>query len=279
MAKLYEIDYMQIGERLKSIREKKGKSLSDVAELLKCNERTVRNYESGQAVPLTKLLMFCNKLECDMGYLLGEYDESNKDIAFICKETGLSEETIQCLMNIEKNRDITDIRLNSNDVFISFLDYLIPRIDEIVYTILEIIGENNTIAEYKQNGKKFSVMLKLYKCLNEYYYANNGFFQTVLHELILENNGKLPDTLSDEHIVKVADKIVDYNLGRNNTEESSFDTLTPHKEIENSDDWNMYKHSFVVLKNYDENYRKIQEFIISDTFLDIVKQYINNHLG
>ena len=87
----------QIGERIKKIRKKKGKSLKDVAEFLKCNERTVRNYESGQAVPLAKLLLLCNELECDMGYLLGEYDESNKDIAFICRETGLSAEAVNAL--------------------------------------------------------------------------------------------------------------------------------------------------------------------------------------
>ena len=235
MAKLYEIDYKQIGERLKSIREKKGKSLSDVAEFLKCNERTVRNYESGQAVPLTKLLMFCNELECDMGYLLGEYDESNKDIAFICNETGLSEKTIEYLKETEKNRKLMETKINSepllcnekgmtsNDICISFLDYLIPRIDKIVDTILEIIGQNNSIEEYKKDEKKFALMMKLYRCMNEYYSVSNGFFQTVLHELILENNGKLPDALTDEHIVEVADKIVDENLGGYSTEESPFE--------------------------------------------------------
>lgn len=120
-------------------------------------------------------------------------------------------------------------------------------------------------------------MMKLYRCMNEYYSVSNGFFQTVLHELILENNGKLPDALTDEHIVEVAEKIVDENLGGYSTEESPFELLKIHDEINKSDDWNTYKYSFKSLKQYDENYRKIQEFIISDTFLDIAKEYINNH--
>lgn len=289
MAKLYEIDYKQIGERIKKIREKRGKSLKDVAESLECDERTVRNYESGQAVPLAKLLLLRNELECDMGYLLGEYDESNKDIAFICKETGLSEKTIEYLKETEKNRKLMENKINSepllcnekgmtsNDICISFLDYLIPRIDKIVDTILEIIGQNNSIEEYKQDEKKFALMIKLYRCMNKYYFVSNGLFQTVLHELILENYGKLPDTLTDEHIVEVADKIVEDNLGLYNTEESPFGLLTKQDEIKKSDDWNTYKYSFELLKGYDENYRKIQEFIISDTFLDIAKEYINNH--
>lgn len=289
MAKLYEIDYKRIGERIKKIREERGKSIKDVAESLKCDERTVRNYESGQAVPLAKLLLLRNELECDMGYMLGEYDESNKDIAFICNETGLSEKTIEYLKETEKNRKLMETKINSepllcnergmtsNDICISFLDYLIPRIDKIVDTILEIIGQNNSIEEYKKDEKKFALMMKLYRCMNEYYSVSNGFFQTVLHELILENNGKLPDALTDEHIVEVAEKIVDENLGGYSTEESPFELLKIHDEINKSDDWNTYKYSFKSLKQYDENYRKIQEFIISDTFLDIAKEYINNH--
>lgn len=285
MAKLYEIDYMQIGERLKSIREKKGKSLSDVAELLKCNERTVRNYESGQAVPLTKLLMFCNELECDMGYLLGEYDESNKDIAFICKETGLSEKTIEYLKETEKNRKLMENKINSepllcnesgmtsNDICISFLDYLIPRIDKIVDTILEIIGQNNSIEEYKKDEKKFALMMKLYRCMNEYYYVSDGLFRTVLLNLILENNGKLPDDLTEEQIKVCADESIEGHL----TFESPLEMLMNHEELRGCEDWERYFFAFKSLKQYDENYRKIQEFIISDTFLDIAKEYINNH--
>lgn len=290
MAKLYEIDYKQIGERIKKIREKRGKSLKDVAESLECDERTVRNYESGQAVPLKKLSMFCNELECDMGYLLGEYDESNKDIAFICKETGLSEKTIEYLKETEKNRKLMENKINSepllcnesgmtsNDICISFLDYLIPRIDKIVDTILEIIGQNNSIEEYKQDEKKFALMMKLYRCINEYFTADDGLFRTILLNLILENDGELPDDLTNEQIIEIGDKVcADESIGHHFTFESPFEMLMNHEELSGCEDWKTYEHSFKSLKQYDENYRKIQEFIISDTFLDIAKEYINNH--
>lgn len=300
MAKLYEIDYMQIGERLKSIREKKGKSLSDVAELLKCNERTVRNYESGQAVPLTKLLMFCNELECDMGYLLGEYDESNKDIAFICKETGLSEKTIEYLkenQDIRKGReeiipslsalfeeehnhaisyeeieqDLQD--LYEEDVAVRFLDYFIPRIDRVTSTIREIIIQNEEIEEYKQDGKKFDLILKVFNRLNENFIdePKSKLYRTVILNLLRENNGRFPDDLTDEHIIKLAEKICE-----DNNYESVLEMYINNQDLRHCEDWK-YVHSFRVLENYnDKSHRKIQEFIISDTFLDIVKEYINN---
>lgn len=59
-------------------------------------ENGVRDSFSGKH-GLDILIALCSIFECDLGYLVGEYDEHTKSISDICKVTGLSEESVNAL--------------------------------------------------------------------------------------------------------------------------------------------------------------------------------------
>lgn len=58
----------------------------------------VSEWETNGRLPdLETIFALSRILECDCGYLLGDYEERTRDSADICKATGLSEETINRL--------------------------------------------------------------------------------------------------------------------------------------------------------------------------------------
>lgn len=70
--------------------------------------KAIGNWELGNAEPsLHDLVQLCNLLNCDMGYLLGEYPERRRQTADICAETGLSEGTV-CTLMYEKQMQFTE---------------------------------------------------------------------------------------------------------------------------------------------------------------------------
>ena len=103
----YDLDWKQIGQRLKERRKLLGYTQAYVGDIIfsekddsgKCPDhaRTVSNHESGQPFKFETLLKYCDIYDCDLGYLLGDYDESTHDLHFICSETGLSEEAVNRL--------------------------------------------------------------------------------------------------------------------------------------------------------------------------------------
>lgn len=94
-----------IGQRIKKRRATLGISQGKLAEKLDCSPKTIINYESGQGIPLEKLLKICEKLDCDMGHILGEYDEPTKQQSDIYDETGLSAKAISVLQREKQHLD------------------------------------------------------------------------------------------------------------------------------------------------------------------------------
>ena len=79
---------------------------------------TIKNYENGNYKGSPKLDIvnnLCKILKCDVDYLLGNMDCKKHDIQFIHDETGLSEKTIENLLNVNhhsKDKKITLLNLN-----------------------------------------------------------------------------------------------------------------------------------------------------------------------
>lgn len=96
-------DLLRIGERIRMIREKENISQETLAEKFHISRNTLSKIENGvekdgrPLVTFKFLLEFGEHFNCDMGYLLGEYEEKTKVNADICKETGLDEEAIAFL--------------------------------------------------------------------------------------------------------------------------------------------------------------------------------------
>ena len=94
----------QIGKRIKTERRKKKLSQEKLAEAISSimaesdpdyykgtEQNTVSNWEKGVSPPpLPKLIALSEIFDCDIGYLLCDYDEPKRDLADVVEQTGLS---------------------------------------------------------------------------------------------------------------------------------------------------------------------------------------------
>ena len=92
-------DLGKLGARLKSAREEMGYSMAYVAEACGVNQyQTISKWESGNNTPaVDKLVKLAEIYNCEVGYLLGEFDCKYRKVADINAETGLNEAAIQRL--------------------------------------------------------------------------------------------------------------------------------------------------------------------------------------
>ena len=85
-------------KRLKKARKAKYHTQDDFAEAISYSKDSVSKWESGTTQPCYEsLCMICKKLEIDVDYLFGFYDEKSYDIRKIKEITGLSEKAIEML--------------------------------------------------------------------------------------------------------------------------------------------------------------------------------------
>lgn len=93
----YNLDIM--GSRMKKLRKERKLSLAYVASYCGVEQyQTVSSWESGNTVPpLKTILKLCELYDCELGYLVGEYDCKWRTTADIKRETGLSEAAVEFL--------------------------------------------------------------------------------------------------------------------------------------------------------------------------------------
>ena len=104
-------DKKAIGKRIKEERIKAGfKSQGAFAEHMGYaydSRQTIANWEKGKTMPCFEdMLKMCDIFDCELGYLLCEYNCKKRDTADVQKITGLSEDAIKRLNSINK----TEIR-------------------------------------------------------------------------------------------------------------------------------------------------------------------------
>ena len=93
----------QIGKRIKDERRKKKLSQQKLADAISSimvdsdpdykgtEQNTVSNWEKGVSLPpLSKLIALSEIFDCDLGYLLCDYDEPKRDLDDVVEQTGLS---------------------------------------------------------------------------------------------------------------------------------------------------------------------------------------------
>lgn len=101
----YEDRARVIGERIKENRKRMKLSQPELLKKVYLSENTVaslRKWERGERLPdLTTLARMAELFECDIGYLLGDYDESDFSAHKVCEYTGLSERAIDVLHNLD----------------------------------------------------------------------------------------------------------------------------------------------------------------------------------
>lgn len=103
-----------VGERIRKARQKKALTMQGLVD--KINDDSSRpnseklllidrykSWENGtNAIPLCWIPTFCRNLECDAGYLLGEYEERTWEKSKICYKTGLSETAVDVLSQLKQ---------------------------------------------------------------------------------------------------------------------------------------------------------------------------------
>lgn len=123
-------DKKKIGDRIRHERiHAKIKSQGDLAVKLNYSEdsrQTVAKWENGKVLPpLEILIKMCELFDCELGYLLCEYDCKTREITDINKITGLSEKSIRVLTSIKHSeiREVLDTltKLIEHKDFISLL--------------------------------------------------------------------------------------------------------------------------------------------------------------
>ena len=110
------------GERLKECRIAAGyKKQEDVARILNVQRQIISYYETGERKPdIDNLVKLANLYNTSTDYLLGLSNtiSANEDVQFICKFTGLSEDSVKTLMDINcetteyKNRNLNNVFKN-----------------------------------------------------------------------------------------------------------------------------------------------------------------------
>ena len=97
----YEDRKKLIGSRIKAERDRLDLTQGDFLEriyLSRSSTKTLTKWERGECVPdLDSLAQMAEVFSCDIGYLLGDYNERTRDCADVCKITGLSEKAVNSL--------------------------------------------------------------------------------------------------------------------------------------------------------------------------------------
>lgn len=93
----------RIGNRLRTERKKAGfKNMESLGERIGASRQTIAKWEKGEEMPpLDVLCTLCALYQCDLGYLLCEYDYKTRTAADIGEITGLSDEAINTLAGLK----------------------------------------------------------------------------------------------------------------------------------------------------------------------------------
>lgn len=160
-----EYNIKKIGERIHQQR----KEVLDITmeELASAvggiTRQTVSKWEKGEGeITVNDLVKLCKVFNCDMGFLLCEYDEcKTRDLQYIHDVTGLSEETIRILESWNTSLNTRNgIRANHDTKKIFFLEKLIKY--RPVYLLSDIYDKlqkekakyDNRESEYRANKER-----------------------------------------------------------------------------------------------------------------------------
>ncbi len=99
-------NWCKIGERVYTERKKNKKSQLELSGEIGLARQTLSKLERGECVNigLDTLLKLCNIFNCEIGYLLCEYDCKTRAATDIVKETGLSEKSIAILNRFSSDK-------------------------------------------------------------------------------------------------------------------------------------------------------------------------------
>ena len=120
----------KIGNKIRKIREEAAITQETLAGDFHISRNTLSKIENGEEkdsrpqLTLEFLLKFSKRFNCDIGYLLGEYDESKQEAHEICSATGLSENALYKIQKEKNNLCIENLnQIIINEDFWEILSY------------------------------------------------------------------------------------------------------------------------------------------------------------
>lgn len=134
-----------VGMRIQEAREKKKLSRIYFSDFLNTfenrpitngkieymNQDRLKSWEYGvNPVPLEWIPLLCSALDCDVGYLFGDYPEPKRTTSDVVSVTGLSELSVEKLAHIHTFSNGSDVYSN----IIQFLSFLIEGIKPVFHT-------------------------------------------------------------------------------------------------------------------------------------------------
>lgn len=151
----YENRKRIVGKRIEKERKHLGLSQKDLLTKIFKSEKshkTLAAWEKGDRLPdLDSLALMADLFQCDIGYLLGDYDEHTRTSADIVEETGLSEAAVDLIVKIATvNRNLSKA-FSSFITSAGFMDFLI--------LILQYRNNALFIQEYQKQIDKISHLI------------------------------------------------------------------------------------------------------------------------
>lgn len=117
-----------IGQRIKKERQTLSLTQGDLAKKIGLSEesrQTIGKWENGKLMPqFEDMLKMCEVFDCELGYLLGEFNCKTREGTDIQAKTGLSEKAIKSLLKINQDTSNHDI-LTSLDKLIEHEDFIV----------------------------------------------------------------------------------------------------------------------------------------------------------
>lgn len=180
----YEDRKCIIGGRIKDEREGKGWGKKEFLKkifMAESSTKTLSAWEKGERIPdLDTLVIMSKVFQCDIGYLLGDYDTRRQKNAEICETTGLSESSVEFL------RLVKDMGFTSEAKIIDLLLRDAQKMDE-SHHYRSIINLLTFFFEYQNEGYPSKQVFSNGAIVD---YDGNGFISSdaiAINSRIIEN--------------------------------------------------------------------------------------------
>lgn len=112
-----------LGDKIQEERKRLGDSLDAFAQKINITRQTLSRWEQGKGVgpSVTDLLRMCELFHCDFGYIVGEYTCRTKVATDISAKTGLSENAIINLIELNsQDENVRNAIFNGLDVLLDW---------------------------------------------------------------------------------------------------------------------------------------------------------------
>lgn len=107
--------------RMKETRLKKGLSLKEISEYVKCTEATIQRYESGNGiknVPYETVVLIAEILGVTPAYLMG-WEKPKMDAAELLADIAGDEDLLDCV------KKLIEMNIDDREKVYSYIDYIV----------------------------------------------------------------------------------------------------------------------------------------------------------